>query len=85
MDPGRPERSRAGSPHGEPRTEPPSEAAEPIPASGRQRAVAGRERSAEEAARGHLAPGEEPIQRIGTIWAGTLLSRIPEMNQECPR
>src|SRR3990172_4410191 len=28
MDPGRPERSRAGSPHGEPRAEPPSEAAE---------------------------------------------------------
>jgi len=31
---GRPERSRADSSHGEPRTEPPSEAAEPIPASG---------------------------------------------------
>ena len=34
MAPGRPERSRAGPPHGEPRTEPPSEAAEPISASG---------------------------------------------------
>src|SRR4030042_2630673 len=72
------ERSRADSSHGEPRTEPPSEAAEPIPAREKERAmkevvITGAARTAAGSFLGSLA--DIPAPKLGAIAIAEAVSR----------